>query len=125
VPAPLTQDDLTAYGDLLSEITARVEQAASLLNGVTMRFELEAAAPQFRKAIELVVLSTFVVNRKNPVEITTKLGSHKWNKAMRLVERVNPNYWPEPFVARVGGGDVRKLKTLTGPNLTKGDAGRT
>lgn len=124
MPAPLTQDDLNLYGDLLVEIKARVEHAVTLLDGVTLRFNLEAAALQLRMAIELVALSTLVVNRQNLAEIETALGRHKWNEAMKLVERVNLNYWPEPFVPRVGSGDARELNPLTGPYLTKEDAGR-
>ncbi len=124
MPAPLTQDDLNHYGDFLAEIKARVEHAVRLLDGVTLRFDLEAAALQLRMAIELVALSTLVVNRQNLTKVVTELGRHKWKEAMRHVERVNPNYWPEPFVARVGSGDVRELNPLTGPYLTKEDAGR-
>ena len=92
MPAPLTQDDLNAYGGLLTEIKARVEHAVTLLDGVTLRFDLEAVALQLRMAIELVALATLVVNRQNLTEITTELGRHKWNEAMKLVDRVNPHY---------------------------------
>ena len=124
MPAPLTQDDLNHYGDLLVEIKARVEHAVTLLDGVTLRFDLEAAALQLRMAIELVALSTLVVNRQNLAEIETALGRHKWSEAMRLVERVNPNYWPEPFVPRVGSGNMSELDRPTSPYLTKEGAGR-
>ncbi len=123
MPVPLTQDDLNHYGDLLVEIRTRVEHAVTLLDGVTLRFNLEAAALQLRMAIELVALSTLVINRQNLAEIETALGRHKWSDAMRLVERVNPNYWPEPFVPRVDG-KMSQLDQLAGHYLTKEDAGR-
>lgn len=125
MPAPITQDDLNRYGDLLSEIKARVEHAVTLLDGVTLHFDLEAAALQLRTAIELIFLGTLVVNRQSLTEITTALEGHDWSAAKKLIARVNPNYWPEPFVARVSPESTRMLVPLTGSYLTKENAGPT
>jgi hypothetical protein len=72
-PAPLSQEDVERYGDVLAQIKGRVEYAVGILDNVSDLFDLESAALQLRKAIELVALATFAVNRQNIEGITTAL----------------------------------------------------
>lgn len=124
MPAPLTQQDLERYGNLLSEIKARVEHASKILVNVSERFDLESAALQLRKTIELIMMAAMAVNRQNASAVSSTLHKKNWNEARKLLEKLNPNFWPEPFEDRSITKSTRSLVAVTEPYLSKDDAGR-
>ena len=124
MPAPLTQEDLERYGDVLAQLKARVEHAVAILENVSVVFDLESAALQLRKAIELVALATLTVNRQNLESITTVLHQKHWDDARKLIRRVNPDYWPVPFEPFPDATGRVALEPIEEPFLTEADAGR-
>jgi hypothetical protein len=121
--APLTQDDLDRYGDVLSEIKARIEHAWGLLENVAERFDLESAALQLRKSIELIALATLAVNRQSATAVSSKLHQADWNDARHILGRLNPEYWPVPFEWRSGADSPPSLEPLQEPFLEESVAG--
>lgn len=123
-PAPLSQEDVERYGDVLAQIKGRVEHAVGILDNVSDLFDLESAALQLRKAIELVALATFAVNRQHIEGITTALHKKRWDDAQKLIRRVNPDYWPVPFEPKPDASGKVALEPIEESFLTEADAGR-
>ncbi len=119
----LTQQDLERYGDVLAEIQARVDYAWSLLEDVSERFDLEAAAMHLRTAIELIAFATLAVNRQSLEEISSVLHKADWSAARKLLKRANPQFWPVPYCERIDANGPRAFVQITEPYLEEANAG--
>ena len=96
---------LVKYGDLMVEIKNRINSALDMLgrdDQPVSVINLESAALQIRKVIESVMHASVVVNIDNISNGLTK----EWdaNKLMARVEKINPNYYPQPVKLEINGG---------------------
>ena len=121
--APITQNEIELYGDVLSEIKYRVGRAEAILIQVTEVVEWESAVLQLRKSIELVALGTLVVNRQVAGQVSTTLHKKDWGEARKLLRQINSNYWPTPFKDGTGQDGRRTLRPYDEPFLSEAEAG--
>lgn len=110
-----TPDQLEAYRKSMEVIFQRISQAqAALALGVTERL-VEVAALDLRKALEGLLLSSLVTHLDSLAPITTALERQKPSDARRLVEQLNPGWWPNPQNLSAGGPDHARVDwTITG-----------
>jgi len=120
--APIGQEEIELYGNVLSEIKFRAEMAEKKLRDVTEIVELESAALQLRKSIELVALGTLAANRQVVHQVSTALHKKDWDDARKILRNINPNYWPTPFTAKIGPDGKRALEAFVGPFLSEKEA---
>ena len=123
--APLTQEDLELYGNVLSEIKYRIDYANRKFADVTDIAEFESGVLQLRKAIELIALATLAVNKQSVSTVSTALHKKDWNEARKILRKVNPNYWPTPFKSHLDEQNRRSLAPIDSPYLSEGDAAGT
>ena len=117
--APISQVEIELYGNVLSEIKFRAEIAEVKLRDVTEIVELESAALQLRKSIELVALGTLAANRRVVNQVSTALHKKNWDDARKILRNINPNYWPTPFKAKTGADGKSTLEAFDGPFLSE------
>ena len=96
---------LVKYGDLMVEIKNRINSALDMLgrdDQPVSVINLESAALQIRKVIECVMHASVVVNIDNISNGLTK----EWdaNKLMARIEKINPNYYPQPVKLEIKQG---------------------
>lgn len=110
-----TPNQLEAYRKSMEVILQRIHQAqAALAFGVTERL-VEVAALDLRKALEGLLLSSLVTHLDSLQPIKKALGRHKPSDARRLVERLNPDWWPNPQNLSAGGpAEARVDWTIAG-----------
>lgn len=85
--------------------------------------DVELLCLQFRKILELIALSSLVANKKEYSKQHDKFARH-YNARLILqdLERVNPNYYPEPtkqIVKEIDGQTLFELQPVTEGFLTK------
>jgi hypothetical protein len=95
---------------------------ATLAVGHTLS-HLEIAALHLRKCVELIVLGSFVNNRR-AIERVTRALEKKAPEARKVARGVNPEYWPKPKrPAFDGSGGITTVEIHEG-FLTEGEWGR-
>ncbi len=108
--SPISEADGQAYADLLYELRARLDDGLAKLSGPPTLGVVETAAVHLRKSVEIIVLGSFVTNRKEIERIAGALASKDVNAARKLARHVNPEYWPkakEPSWNESGGVNAR------------------
>jgi hypothetical protein len=85
------------YEKVLGEIRLRSDCGLAVL-GKPMRAppDIELAAVQLRKTLELIVLGSLVTNRSALEQVMTSFATKDSPAARKIVRRANPNYWPVP-----------------------------
>ena len=96
---------IVKYGDLMVEIKNRTSSALNMLgrdDQPVSVVNLESAALQIRKVIECTMHASVVVNIDKISNDLTK----EWNanKLMARVEKINPNYYPQPVKLEINKG---------------------
>jgi Ni,Fe-hydrogenase III component G len=123
MPAPLTQEDLERYGNVLAEIKYRIDLADKKLQDVAEIVEFDSAALQLRKSIELIALATLAVNRQSVAQESSTIHRKNWREACKVLRKVNPGFWPTPFQQGSGEEHQRVLNPLDAPFLAEEHAG--
>jgi hypothetical protein len=91
------------YLNVLREIKQRMRVIDAFMAGTTHAvFEatnIETVCLQFRKILELVAFSSLIANVKEYSQQYDKFAEH-WNarSMLRDLERVNPDFYPQPIV---------------------------
>jgi len=129
-----TDADQVAYAKVLEEIKGRVGAAYYFLSDAAeMHFDsilgpkyaTECAALQLRKTLELLLLGTLLTNGSALAQSRKVLAKKKPEDARKLVERINPRYWPEPVEQRPGSdGMTYSFIPITADVLKREDYGR-
>lgn len=97
----ISDSDCQLYAAQMEQVKARISAAQLFLEqGLTYPL-VESAALQIRSAIETVALSSLVANR-HQLEIASRALMRKdYDAAIKLVRRLNPNFWPQPSTQRL------------------------
>lgn len=112
------------YTNLLTQVKSRIDLATASLSAPPTISQIEMAALNVRKSIELVVLGSLVTNHRYIKSISDAFHRKDWNEARKIVRQVNPHYWPVPSV-RVGSGEGPiVLQQVTEGHLTESQAAR-
>ena len=99
----MRSDDVQKYLLMMSEIKRRTavidafsDKRANALYDIPTT---ESIYLQFRKILELIALSSLVANKEKYSQAYEKFEKH-WNakKIVLDVERINPNFYPEPVI---------------------------
>ena len=94
-------EEAQKYCDLMQESKHRTKVIASLLQGKTnlgfLAINVESLYLQFRKTLELIAFGSLIANREKYSEARAEYASD-WNakRVLKLVERLNPRFYPEP-----------------------------
>ena len=119
-------EDVQLYRQVLREIKLRMDAATEALARVPpTRFNADLAAVELRIALELVLLGSLVTNRTEIEKVASALHRHDYAHAKKLLERVNPDYWPRPAKQVPEGPDqVFRHEPITEGYLAAADWGR-
>lgn len=121
-------EEAQKYCDLMQESKHRTKVIASLLQGKTnlgfLPINVESLYLQFRKTLELIAFGSLIANREKYSEARAEYASD-WNakRVLKLVERLNPNFYPEPTnqVPVIGEKYNTELKPVTENFLSRDD----
>lgn len=125
---PVTNEDASKYCAGMEEIKRRVDVISGLLGrtyttGYTAT-DIESVYLQFRKVLELIALSSMLLNKEEYSKQHSKFASH-WhaNRILSDLEKINPDFYPIPSrqVIEQQTGKVLKVEPITEGHLTKDD----
>ena len=123
VTHPIAEEDRQRYANLLAQIKARGDATGVPLTPPVTVFDLESAALNARKMIELVALGSLVTNRSAAERVSSALQKKDWNEARKILRSVNPQYWPVPTTKHQAAPNVFEAGDVTEPYLTEEKAG--
>ena len=85
----------------------------------------EWVAVELRIVLELIVLGSLVTNREAVSKVSSVLKIKRVTEAQKIVERVNPGYWPTPMAgSRQPDGTLVGEPFVAAEFLRKADWGR-
>jgi hypothetical protein len=95
---PLKDEDLKLYVEVMQQIKNRIDAAVQILRpaDLTSLPLVELALLQLRTSIELVALSSLISNRYECEKISAAFAGREYADAVKLLRKVNPDYWPRP-----------------------------
>lgn len=122
------------YADQMDEIKRRNASIKKLSEIAVGQLHLpvvtECVYLQFRKILELIAMSSLVANRQAMEEMNRsikKLGK-QWNgdAILKLVERINPDFYPVPVIERSSRHPAAKMELVekTDGFLSRGEFSR-
>jgi len=88
---------MDAYQGVLNDIGARLRLVRDLLRQPLDIAHEEWVAVELRIVLELIVLGSLVTNREAISKVSSVLKIKRVKEAQKIVERVNPRYWPTPI----------------------------
>lgn len=117
----ISDDDIARYTNLLREMKARLDQAHQVLLGASprTRFGADLAAVELRIVLELLMLGGLITNRVEVAGASSAFHKCDHDGAKKIVERVNPGYWPKPTIQIEDGPGRFKLEDVTQGFLTR------
>jgi hypothetical protein len=123
--AYITNDDIERYTNLLREMKSRMDQAWQVLLGAIpqSRFSADLAAAELRIVLELLMLGGLITNRVEVAHASSAFHKRDHDGAKKIVERVNPGYWPKPTIQLEDGPGRFKLEDVTDGFLTPDEWG--
>jgi len=95
-PGAMATEDRIRYATIMEHVKMRQAQADHFLNMPPTHVTVESAALQMLLALELVALSSIVTDRDTVEQVTRAFERRKPEKAIKLVKRANPDFWPQP-----------------------------
>lgn len=121
-------EEAQKYCDLMQESKHRTKVIGSLLQGKTnlgfLPINVESLYLQFRKTLELIAFGSLIANREKYSEARAEYASD-WNakRVLKLVERLNPRFYPEPInqVPVIGEKYKTELKPVTENFLSRAE----
>lgn len=109
-------ESVAKYQACMEEIKRRVDVVEGL---VARKFstpyvitDVEFACIQVRKILELIALSAVVANKEELTKVQNNLD-RLWNakEIMKIINVVNPKYYPEPIILQGFNGDPNNTRT--------------
>ena len=127
----VVQQEYVAQMDEINRRVASIKTIAEISFGqLSMAVVTECVYLQFRKVLELIAMSSLVANSQAMQQINRgrrKLGN-MWNgdTILKLVERINPDFYPIPMIERQPRHSVAKAELVekTESFLTRSDFSR-
>jgi len=122
---PPTRDDVDAYRGVLNDIGGRLGLVRDLLRRPIDIAHQEWVAVELRIVLELIVMGSLVTNREAISKVSSVLKIKGVTEAQKIVERVNPEYWPTPMAgSRQPDGTLVGEPFVAAEFLRKADWGR-
>jgi len=106
---PPTRDDVDAYRGVINDIGTRLRLVRDLLRRPIDIAHQEWVAVELRIVLELIIMGSLVTNREAISKVSSVLKIKGVAEAQKIVEQVNPEYWPTPMA-----GSQRPDGTLVG-----------
>jgi hypothetical protein len=97
------QPDIQKYSELMKEIKLRMKVidffAIGKGHALYQPTTVESICLQLRKILELIAMGSLVANKEEYSKVYTDFAKH-WNAKylMNALEKVNPNFYPEPII---------------------------
>ena len=104
----MVASNMSRYCDLMEEIKRRVQVIEFLFDPKTgsalyLASTLESIALQLRKVLELVAFGSLLANKDRYSAAYADFASHwKAKELLRLMEKVNPGFYPKPVIENPG-----------------------
>ncbi|MCB5275905.1 hypothetical protein BJG92_03459 [Arthrobacter sp. SO5] len=118
--ASLTSDDFELYAGQMEQIKARIKAAAGFFEPPNVYPSVEAGLLQLRLALETLVLSSLVTNRKAVEAVSTAFAKKEHKDAFKLAKELNPAFWPVPCTQiHDDDGEVIEMRAIAGGHLTE------
>lgn len=118
----LSDEDLSLYAEQMTRIKARIDHAAAFLQTPHTYPRVESGLLQLRQALESTVMSSLITNRAALEQVADAYKRRKHSEVYKLVNRLNPRFWPEPSSQRLGeSGTVVAMDAITGGYLSQDD----
>ena len=116
--------ELGRYHNCLYEIKRRIDVIKEHLTGETREkyliIEVEIICLQFRKILEMISLMSLVANKELYSKQNEKYAKHYHaERIMRDLERINPDFYPEPIRRVKVEGDYDRIEKIEEGFLTK------
>jgi hypothetical protein len=119
-PGAIAREDRIRYATMMEHVKMRQAQADHFLSLPPTHVMVESAALQMLLALELVALSSIVTDRDTVEEVTRAFERRKPEKAIKLVRKANPDFWPQPTEqGHAPTGTVDEWAEVTGDYLTE------
>ena len=116
----MATEDRIRYATIMEHVKMRQAQADHFLNLPPTHVTVESAALQMLLALELVALSSIVTDRDTVERVTRAFERGKPERAIKLVKRANPDFWPQPTEQGRGPtGGVDEWAQVNQPYLTE------
>jgi len=129
-----TEEEQHEYANLLAQVKGRLGAAYFFLSDVGndqiggllgRPYPMECAALQLRKVLELLLLGSLITNRSALSQSEKALSRKKADEASKLVEKLNPAFWPNPVRQAPGRlGASWQLKPVADGFLRREEYGR-
>ena len=94
----VADEDRSRYAAQMERIKLRIDEAQRVACELGDERGLIYAAAQLRLAIEEIAFASLVGNRKAMEEAERSLALNGWDKAIRSLRTVNPEYWPRGVI---------------------------
>ncbi len=112
-----SDDDLIKYSASMEQIKTRFAAAERFLDAGVVYPNVESAALQVRLALETLMLSALLPNRDAVESVAANYAKHKHDRIMKIMRRVNPNFWPKPSTQHYVAPGEWRLDDFTGDFL--------
>jgi len=104
----------------MEQIKARINAALEFLQPPYVYQSVEAGLLQLRLALETLVLSSLVSNRKAVQSVAAAFTRKKHDEAFHLAKQLNPAFWPVPCEQVMGeNGGLTQMRPVTSGYLTQ------
>lgn len=94
--ATMPEEESYLYGATLRLIQQRVEIAENELMARPLLY-VERVALNLRICIEQIVLASLIPSKEQVAEVASAFHRKDYKDAAKILDRVNPDYWPDPF----------------------------
>lgn len=94
----VADEDRSRYAAQMERIKLRIDEAQRVACELGDERGLIYAAAQLRLAIEEIAFASLVGNRKAMEEAERSLALNGWDKAIKSLRTVNPEYWPRGVI---------------------------
>jgi hypothetical protein len=92
----LSDEDMTLYAGQMEQVKARLDAAIEFLQPPFVYPRVEAGLLQLRQAMEALVLSSLITNRRSVERVAGAFAKKNHDEVLKLVRAVNRAFWPEP-----------------------------
>lgn len=118
--ASLTSDDFELYAGQMEQVKARINAALDFLQPPSVYPSVEAGLLQLRLALETLVLSSLVTNRKAVEAVSAAFARKEHKDAFKLARQLNPKFWPVPCTQiHDEKGVVTEMRAISSGYLTE------
>lgn len=94
----VSDEDRGRYAAQMERVKLRIDEALRLISEIRDERGLVYAAVQLRLALEEIAFASLVGNRKAMEEAERSVMLNGWDKAIKSLKALNPDYWPSGVI---------------------------